>query len=127
MSINLLRYAYARLLKTGGEKHMTHYPEKIRRIKEALMELSPVWKNREKPMWTVLPGVPEGSWRRSLRSVRMCGNLHCGGWDFISGSLFISWMLMTMWKKDAENGNYNPFLKNIRWKGSRKRYAGCLQ
>ena len=35
-----LRYAYARLLKTGGEKHMAHYPEKIRRIKEALMELS---------------------------------------------------------------------------------------
>ena len=39
-----LRYAYARLLKTGGEKHMAHYPEKIRRIKEALMELSSLEK-----------------------------------------------------------------------------------
>ena len=42
-----LRYAYARLLKTGGEKHMAHYPEKIRRIKEALMELSSLEKQGE--------------------------------------------------------------------------------
>ena len=47
MSDKPLRYAYARLLKTGGEKHMAHYPEKIRRIKEALMELSSLEKQGE--------------------------------------------------------------------------------
>ena len=121
-----LRYAYARLLKTGGEKHMAHYPEKIRRIKEALMELSSLEKQGETDVDRVA-----GCSGRIMEEVfafrRMCGNLHCGGWDFISGSLFISWMLMTMWKKMQKTEITIRSLKNIRWKGSRKRYAGCLQ
>ena len=47
-----LRYAYAGILKNCGNMHMSAYPEKIQRIRNALRSFLP-WKNRGKPMWTV--------------------------------------------------------------------------
>ena len=120
-----LRYAYARLLNAGGKKRMAGYPEKIRKIQDALLKLSRL-ENRARQMWTGWQDVPDRLWKRFLRSVRMCGKLRCGGWDFISGSSFISWMPMMTWKKTRKTEITIHFLRNIRWKGSKKRYAGCL-
>ena len=111
-----LRYAYARLLKTGGEKHMTHYPEKIRRIKEALMELSSLEKQGETDVDRVAGcsgrimeevfAFRKDVWESSLRRM-----------GFYLGKFIYILDAYDDVEKDAENGNYNPFLKKYKMEG----------
>ena len=111
-----LRYAYARLLKTGGEKHMAHYPEKIRRIKEALMELSSLEKQGETDVDRVAGcsgrimeevfAFRKDVWESSLRRM-----------GFYLGKFIYILDAYDDVEKDAENGNYNPFLKKYKMEG----------
>ena len=111
-----LRYVYARLLKTGGEKHMAHYPEKIRRIKEALMELSSLEKQGETDVDRVAGcsgrimeevfAFRKDVWESSLRRM-----------GFYLGKFIYILDAYDDVEKDAENGNYNPFLKKYKMEG----------
>ena len=82
-----LRYAYARLLNAGGKKRMAGYPEKIRKIQDALLKLSRLEKQGETDV------------------DRVAG---CSGQ--IMEEVFA-------FRKDAENGNYNPFLEKYKMEG----------
>ena len=112
MSINLA-LRIRRLLKTGGEKHMAHYPEKIRRIKEALMELSSLEKQGETDVDRVA-----GCSGRIMEEVfafrKDVWDLHCGGWDFISGSFIYILDAYDDLEEDRKTGSYNPlkYLQN---------------
>ena len=107
-----LRYAYAGILKNCGNMHMSAYPEKIQRIRNALEELSSLEKQGETDVDRV--AGCSVSWKRFWPSVRMSGNRPCAVWDFISENLSTSWMLMMMWKKMQKTEITILSLKNIR-------------
>ena len=110
------RYAYAALLKNIGRKHMSGYPEKMRRIQEALSELSGLEKEGETDVDLVagcsgrimeeVLAFREDMWESSLRRM-----------GFYLGKFIYILDAYDDVEKDAENGNYNPFLKKYKMEG----------
>ncbi len=119
-----LRYAYATLLKNTGKKHMASYPEKIRKIQDALFKLSRLEKQGETDVDRVA-GCSGRIMEEVLAFRKDMWELHFGEWDFIWENSFTSWMPTMTWKKTRKTEITIHFLRNIRWKGSKKRYAGC--
>ena len=107
-----LHYAYARILKNCGNMHMSAYPEKIQRIRGALEELSSLEKQRE----TDVDRVAGCSGRIMEEILAFRKDV----WDRPAPSGILSRKFIYILdayddvEKDAENGNYNPFLENIR-------------
>ena len=111
-----LRYAYAVLLKNIGRKHMSGYPEKMRRIQEALSELSRLEKEGETDVDLVagcsgrimeeVLAFREDMWESSLRRM-----------GFYLGKFIYILDAYDDVEKDAVNGNYNPFLKKYKMEG----------
>ena len=110
------RYAYATLLKNIGRKHMSGYPEKMRRIQETLSELSGLEKEGETDVDLVagcsgrimeeVLAFREDMWESSLRRM-----------GFYLGKFIYILDAYDDVEKDAENGNYNPFLKKYKMEG----------
>ena len=111
-----LRYAYATLLKNSGRKHMSGYPKKMCRIQEALSELSRLEKQGETDV-DLVAGCSgrimeevlvfrEDMWEPSLRRM-----------GFYLGKFIYILDAYDDVEKDAENGNYNPFLGKYKMEG----------
>ena len=110
------RYAYATLLKNIGRKHMSGYPEKMCRIQETLSELSGLEKEGETDVDLVagcsgrimeeVLAFREDMWESSLRRM-----------GFYLGKFIYILDAYDDVEKDAENGNYNPFLKKYKMEG----------
>ena len=111
-----LRYAYAALLKNSGRKHMSGYPEKMCRIQEALSELSRLEKQGETDVDLVagcsgrimeeVLAFREDMWEPSLRRM-----------GFYLGKFIYILDAYDDVERDAENGNYNPFLGKYKMEG----------
>ena len=111
-----LRYAYARLLNAGGKKRMAGYPEKIRKIQDALLKLSRLEKQGETDVDRVAGcsgqimeevfAFRKDVWESSLRRM-----------GFYLGKFIYILDAYDDVEKDAENGNYNPFLKKYKMEG----------
>ena len=113
---NPLRYAYARLLNAGGKKRMAGYPEKIRKIQDALLKLSRLEKQGETDVDRVAGcsgqimeevfAFRKDVWEASLRRM-----------GFYLGKFIYILDAYDDVEKDAENGNYNPFLEKYKMEG----------
>ena len=111
-----LRYAYARLLNAGGKKRMAGYPEKIRKIQDALLKLSRLEKQGETDVDRVAGcsgqimeevfAFRKDVWEASLRRM-----------GFYLGKFIYILDAYDDVEKDAENGNYNPFLEKYKMEG----------
>lgn len=111
-----LRCAYAALLKNTGRKHMAAYPEKMKRIQEALSELSRLERQGETDMDLVagcsgrimeeVLAFREDVWEPALRKM-----------GFYLGKFIYILDAYDDVEKDAENGNYNPFLGKYKMEG----------
>ena len=111
-----LHYAYARILKNCGNMHMSAYPEKIQRIRGALEELSSLEKQRETDVDRVagcsgrimeeILAFRKDVWESSLRRL-----------GFYLGKFIYILDAYDDVEKDAENGNYNPFLEKYKIEG----------
>ena len=111
-----LRYAYAGILKNCGNMHMSAYPEKIQRIRNALEELSSLEKQGETDVDRVagcsgrimeeILAFRKDVWESSLRRL-----------GFYLGKFIYILDAYDDVEKDAENGNYNPFLKKYKMEG----------
>ena len=111
-----LRYAYARLLNAGGKKRMASYPEKIRKIQDALLKLSRLEKQGETDVDRVAGcsgqimeevfAFRKDVWEASLRRM-----------GFYLGKFIYILDAYDDVEKDAENGNYNPFLEKYKMEG----------
>ncbi|MEQ2371716.1 DUF5685 family protein [Blautia sp. CLA-JM-H16] len=120
-----LRYAYATLLKNSGKKHMSAYQEKMRRIREALEELSRLEKQGETDVDLVAGcsgrimeevfAFHEDVWEASLRRM-----------GFYLGKFIYILDAYDDVEKDAENGNYNPFLEKYKMEGFEAEVRGML-
>ena len=110
------RYAYARLLNAGGKKRMASYPEKIRKIQDALLKLSRLEKQGETDVDRVAGcsgqimeevfAFRKDVWEASLRRM-----------GFYLGKFIYILDAYDDVEKDAENGNYNPFLEKYKMEG----------
>ena len=113
---NRLRYGYARLLNAGGKKRMAGYPEKIRKIQDALLKLSRLEKQGETDVDRVAGcsgqimeevfAFRKDVWEASLRRM-----------GFYLGKFIYILDAYDDVEKDAENGNYNPFLEKYKMEG----------
>ena len=111
-----MRYAYARLLNAGGKKRMAGYPEKIRKIQDALLKLSRLEKQGETDVDRVAGcsgqimeevfAFRKDVWEASLRRM-----------GFYLGKFIYILDAYDDVEKDAENGNYNPFLEKYKMEG----------
>lgn len=111
-----LRYAYAGILKNCGNMHMSAYPEKIQRIRNALEELSSLEKQGETDVDRVagcsgrimeeILAFRKDVWESSLRRL-----------GFYLGKFIYILDAYDDVEKDAENGNYNPFLEKYKIEG----------
>ena len=111
-----LHYAYARILKNCGNMHMSDYPEKIQRIRGALEELSSLEKQKETDVDRVagcsgrimeeILAFRKDVWESSLRRL-----------GFYLGKFIYILDAYDDVEKDAENGNYNPFLEKYKIEG----------
>ena len=120
-----LRYAYATLLKNSGKKHMSAYQEKMRRIREALEELSRLEKQGETDLDLVAGcsgkimeevfAFRKDVWEASLRRM-----------GFYLGKFIYILDAYDDVEKDAENGNYNPFLEKYKMEGFEAEVRGML-
>ena len=120
-----LRYAYATLLKNSGKKHMSAYQEKMRRIREALEELSRLEKQGETDLDLVAGcsgkimeevfAFRKDVWEASLRRM-----------GFYLGKFIYILDAYDDVEKDAENGNYNPFLEKYKMEGFEAEIRGML-
>ena len=110
------RYAYAALLKNTGKKYMSGYPEKICKIREALSDLSGFEKQGETDVDLVagcsgrimeeVLAFRKDMWEPSLRRM-----------GFYLGKFIYILDAYDDVEKDAENGNYNPFLEKYKMEG----------
>ena len=110
------RYDYARLLNAGGKKRMAGYPEKIRKIQDALLKLSRLEKQGETDVDRVAGcsgqimeevfAFRKDVWEASLRRM-----------GFYLGKFIYILDAYDDVEKDAENGNYNPFLEKYKMEG----------
>ena len=120
-----LRYVYATLLKNSGKKHMSAYQEKMRRIREALEELSRLEKQGETDLDLVAGcsgkimeevfAFRKDVWEASLRRM-----------GFYLGKFIYILDAYDDVEKDAENGNYNPFLEKYKMEGFEAEIRGML-
>ena len=111
-----LRYAYAGILKNCGNMHMSAYPEKIQSIRNALEELSSLEKQGETDVDRVagcsgrimeeILAFRKDVWESSLRRL-----------GFYLGKFIYILDAYDDVEKDAENGNYNPFLEKYKIEG----------
>ena len=111
-----LRYAYAGILKNCGNMHMSAYPAKIQRIRNALEELSSLEKQGETDVDRVagcsgrimeeILAFRKDVWESSLRRL-----------GFYLGKFIYILDAYDDVEKDAENGNYNPFLEKYKIEG----------
>ena len=120
-----IRRAYATLLKNSGKKHMAAYQEKMRRIREALEELSRLEKQGETDLDLVAGcsgkimeevfAFRKDVWEASLRRM-----------GFYLGKFIYILDAYDDVEKDAENGNYNPFLEKYKMEGFEAEVRGML-
>ena len=110
-----LRYAYAGILKNCGNMHMSAYPAKIQRIRNALEELSSLEKQGETDVDRVA-GCSGRIMKRFWPSVRMSGNRPAPSGIYLGKFIYILDAYDDV-EKDAENGNYNPFLEKYKIEG----------